>query len=83
MEKADDSDERKTGGFESPPSPMESNVAIERFENMRAECTCGHVGNSPNSDHKDTFQPGHGRCTKCDCPKFRWKKYLKDPDYTE
>ncbi len=38
-------------------------------------CTCGHVGDKDNSEHEDHYNAGHGRCLKCDCKKFTWKKF--------
>jgi hypothetical protein len=35
-------------------------------------CRCGHTGDAENTEHQDTFQPGHGRCKICECIKFTW-----------
>ena len=44
----------------------------------RAICECGHTGDGPQSQHtaSEAGTPGHGRCTHCDCQKFRWAKWL-------
>lgn len=37
-------------------------------------CTCGHLGDGPNSQHHDTLAHGHGGCKVkgCKCGKFTW-----------
>ena len=42
----------------------------------RSRCTCGHVGDGPNSQHLGLM--GHGACSVkgCDCQKFTWSEFL-------
>jgi hypothetical protein len=35
-------------------------------------CNCGHQ----RSTHLDHFDIGHGQCTKCNCRKFTWVKFI-------
>jgi hypothetical protein len=46
-------------------------------EGGRSVCTCGHLGDGPNSQHLDTMAEGHGPCKVkgCKCNtrgKFTW-----------
>lgn len=43
-----------------------------------SRCTCGHVGDKPESDHRDLFQSGHGPCRLCKCGRFRWRNWISD-----
>lgn len=49
-----------------------------QFYGPRSRCTCGHVGDGPESNHRDGFQAGHGACIieGCDCRKFTWDHFL-------
>jgi hypothetical protein len=47
----------------------------------KALCVCGHIGDCPESDHKDSkLELGHGKCTVkgCDCQRFIWKGFLDE-----
>lgn len=49
---------------------------------LKSVCTCGHIGDGPDSQHADsTIAAGHGGCTVdgCDCEQFTWAKFLNDP----
>jgi hypothetical protein len=51
----------------------------EFFSNLpQSVCTCGHVGDGANSQHKATVAEGHGACMvrECKCKRFTWKRYM-------
>jgi len=51
-------------------------------EPLKSICVCGHTGDCPKSDHKDSkLEFGHGSCKieGCNCKRFIWKAFeLKD-----
>lgn len=36
------------------------------------QCQCGHG----RTEHNDTISYGQGACTRCDCVKYSWKKWV-------
>ncbi len=54
----------------------EQEATAIKAEGTPSVCSCGHTGGSPNSEHKDTRQSGHGSCKKCKCGKFRWSGFI-------
>jgi hypothetical protein len=49
-----------------------------KHDGPRSVCSCGHTGDGPKSEHKDTFTPGHGACKVrgCNCVRFTWVEFL-------
>lgn len=43
-------------------------------------CRCGHTGNDFNTQHKDTFQGGHGACIRCPCIQYTWTGDTENAD---
>ena len=53
---------------------------MKEYTGPRSLCSCGHLGDGPNSDHgaSDLGTPGHGKCNKCDCKIFSWNKFTNE-----
>lgn len=65
--------------------PMTMKIAAdgtkyELVEPKLGRCTCGHTGNTENSQHAGRFQFGHGPCMMagCTCEQFTWVGYVED-----
>lgn len=41
-------------------------------------CKCGHKGDGSNSEHKNSFSPGHGSCKLCNCERFTWSSFTPE-----
>jgi hypothetical protein len=54
---------------------QEVQALADGWNGPRSFCTCGHLGDGPESHHGDDLQPGHGACRRCDCQQFSWRRW--------